>query len=93
MERRAVGVYRLKIAVSASDTVDLLLTSDALVTAALTGDISPKILESPLDVCIERLRVDHIYLDQLPKDSTECGLSGIYITISVPAKCNYTMFP
>ena len=49
VERRSIGVDRLKIAVTAPDSVEFFPCDDALVAAAWTGRILPEFLELPLD--------------------------------------------
>jgi len=92
---RSVGENRLKIAVTAPDSVDTLPSHDALVAASWTGRILPKFLESPLDAGIERLRVnfDDAQLNQLPKHPAERWLSRTHIAKLATAQCNYTVFP
>jgi len=91
----AVGENRLKIAVTAPDSVGTFPRDDALVTAPWTGRILPKFLESPLDAGIERLRIDfdNAQLNQLSKHPAERWLSRNHIAKLAPAQCNYTVFP
>jgi len=49
VEWRAVGENRLKIAVTAPNSVEFVPGDDALVTASRTGCILPEFLDSPLD--------------------------------------------
>jgi len=49
VERCAVGENRLKIAATAPNSVEFFPGYDTLLTAARTGRIPPKFLESPLD--------------------------------------------
>jgi len=49
VEGRAVGENRLKIAVTAPNSVEFVPGDDALVTASRTGCILPEFLDSPLD--------------------------------------------
>jgi hypothetical protein len=81
VERRSIGENRLKIAVTAPNPVKFFPRDDALMTAAWTGRIPPKFLESPLDAGIEWLRInlDDTQLYQLPKHPAERWLSRNHI--------------
>ena len=95
VEWRSVGENRLKIAVTAPDSVEFVPRDDALVAALWTGRILPEFLESPLDARIERLCIDFndAQLNQLPKHPTERWLSRRHIAKLASAQCNYTVFP
>ncbi len=95
VERRAIGENRLKIAVTAPNSVDFFPGHNALMAASWTGRICPKFLESPLDASIERLRIDFddAQLNQLPKHPAERWLSRRHIGKLAAAQCNYTVFP
>ena len=95
MERRSGGENRLKIAVTAPNSVAFFPSDDTLVAAPWTGGIRPEFLESPLDTGIEWLRIDlnDAQLDQLPKHPDERWLSGSHIAKLAPAQCNDTVFP
>jgi hypothetical protein len=95
VERRAVGENRLKIAVTAPNTVDSFPRDDALVAAPWTRRILPKFFESPLDARIERVRIhfDNAQLNQMPKHASESWLSRTHIAKLALVQCNYTVFP
>ena len=95
VKRRSVGENRLKIAVTAPDSVEFVPGNNALVAALWTGRILPEFLESPLDAGIERLGVDldDAQPDQLSNHRAERRLSRRHIPKLWLAQCNYRVFP